>query len=74
MTKPVRNASSIASIFSRGPVILDSKDHAYNPCHDVIFPTIVKTAGRIRNPLDASTCTTHPTIRRAASAWPMRLL
>jgi len=54
MPSKVSKASpDLASVFQRGPIILDHKGLAYNPCNDVIFPTIVKTAGRIRNPVDA---------------------
>jgi len=50
---PIAASCGIASVFRRGPILLDPEDLAYNPCHDVIFPSIVATAGRIRQAADA---------------------
>ena len=52
-TKAAEHSPTLASVFQQGPIILDHKDLAYNPCNDVIFPTVISTAGRIRNPLNA---------------------
>lgn len=49
----IATSGSIASVFRRGTILLDPKDLAYNPCHDVIFPSVVATAGRIRDAADA---------------------
>jgi len=45
--------SKLEAVFKPGPIILDFKNHVYNPCNDLIFPTIVKTAGRLTKPLNA---------------------
>jgi hypothetical protein len=46
------SSRSLESVFRPGPVIMDSKDHAYNPCNDLIFPSIVKVEGLIPSPAD----------------------
>jgi len=47
------SAGSIESVFRPGHVILDYKNLAFNPCNDVIFPSIVRAKGRLSNPVDA---------------------
>lgn len=47
-----RGSERLETVFEPGPIILDFKDHAYNPCNDLIFPSIVKTKARLATPLD----------------------
>jgi hypothetical protein len=52
MTSRRRADSQLEAAFQPGPIILDFKDHAYNPCNDLIFPSIVKTKARLAGALD----------------------
>ena len=47
------SASRIESVFEPGGIILDYADLSYNPCDDIIFPSIVKTGGHLSGSLDA---------------------
>jgi hypothetical protein len=40
-------------VFKPGPVLLEHRGLAYNPCNDVIFPSIVKAKGSLPDPRDA---------------------
>ena len=44
--------ASIGSVFAPAGILLDHADLAYNPCDDIIFPTIVATPGRLSDPAD----------------------
>ena len=53
---PVRESSSsgsLESVFQPGRVILDYKDLAYNPCNDLIFPSVLKVEGLVSDPMAA---------------------
>jgi hypothetical protein len=43
----------LESVFQPGSIILDFKDHAYNPCNDLIFPSVIKARGCLAQPQDA---------------------
>ena len=41
------------TIFRSGSVVLDRRKLAYNPCDDLIFPSVIRTAESVSNPLAA---------------------
>jgi len=47
------SSCSLGSAFQPGHVILDYRNLAYNPCNDLIFPSIFKAEGCISRPADA---------------------
>lgn len=47
------STTKLETVFKPGPVILNFEDHEYNPCNDLIFPTIVKAKGYLEKPLNA---------------------
>lgn len=46
-------ATALETVFQPGPMIMHYKDHLYNPCNDLIFPSIIATKDRIKNAKDA---------------------
>ena len=47
------SSCGLESVFQAGPVLLEHRGLAYNPCNDVIFPSIVKAKGYLAGPCDA---------------------